>query len=171
MPAGWYTRLVASLTPCPLHSSHRLAELAALGRGVASSALVGVWLRAGGRPVRLTTYHGHHRCRFLFSRDLGWLLRHCASVAVRIGREIVMLSSDELIRVRALRVVAGIPYLPSLAALGALFPDMLRVAGGVEISLRQSSAEEVLAACARARLPILRTRVIYRRVRPVPSDG
>lgn len=90
---------------------------------------------------------------------------------MRIGREIVVLSSDELIRVRALRVVAGVPYLPSLAVLGALFPDTLRVAGGVEIPLRESSAEEVLAACVRARLPILRTQVIYRRVCPAASDG
>ena len=71
--------------------------------------------------------------------------------------------ADDLIRMRVLRIVAGLPYLPTLEMVRALFPGALDGADSIAVPLRHRTAEEVLAACARARIPIARSRVIYDR--------
>jgi hypothetical protein len=101
----------------------------------------------------------------LIDRDLGRLLERCPAVLVSLGAGVAIVPAEQLIRVRALQVVAGLPYTStytqSVQALCALFPDLRGSAAGLEIPLRQRSAEEVLAACAAAGTPILRSRVVY----------
>lgn len=155
-----------SLTPCPLAPNHPLAAIAALAP---NSELAGVWVRGICRLVGVRFFDKSRRCRstLLLSADLGRLLRSCPSIVVRVGGQPLVMSADALIRVRALRIIAGVPYIPSAGALGALFPGARHTARVAEVPLCRWTAEEVLAACAGAGVPILRSTVVYR---PIP-DG
>jgi hypothetical protein len=147
-----------------------LALASALAQPSAVSPL-GVWFRGARRSLALVATLDCHAHLLLIDSDLGRLLRRCSAVLVRLGPDVAAVPADELIRVRALRIVAGLPYVPTIEALCALFPDSRDVPAGVEVPLRHRSAEEILAACATARTPILCSRVVYGRVGAARGGG
>jgi hypothetical protein len=104
--------------------------------------------------------------RLLLSRDLGVLLRRCDRIAIRHGRRIEILSASLLIRCRVLEIVLGTPFLPPPAQLRELFPALAEGSLGYEVPIGLGSAEEALAICAAARVPVRSTRVRY-----VPMSG
>src|SRR3954467_9705920 len=91
-------------TPLQLHPSSSLASVL---REVAAGERLGVWLRGIGPKVRRGCAAG---ARLAPSRDLGALLCRCDRVAVRHGGGTVLLPADELIRLRVLEIVLGLPY-------------------------------------------------------------
>jgi hypothetical protein len=127
---------------------------------------LGVWLRGGSRRAFLRINWNNHRRLLILSPDLGSLLNCCAWIVVRIrepGRaQVRAVSVDDLILTRALRVVTALPYLPAAGMLRSLFPDLCGGPGGIEVPLAYRSPEEVLAACAAARVPVAGSRVVYR---------
>ncbi|MDQ3224123.1 MAG: hypothetical protein M3Q75_11730, partial [Gemmatimonadota bacterium] len=92
---------------------------------------------------------------------LGYLLRRCARVAVRDGEQMTVVAAERLIGWRALQIVLGTPYLPGLDQLRQLYPEIRLSGGTLVLPLGLVSAEEVLAACAAARLPVAATRIGY----------
>jgi hypothetical protein len=151
---------VSALTPCPIPAEWLLADAVARAP---HEAPLGIWLSAR-RPLTVVAMRGGRSRILLIDGDLGRLLRRCVSIVVRLGTEVATVSADALIRVRALRVVAGLPYLPTRDMLHALFSDALDAPSGVEVPLARRSAEEVLAACAAARTTVLFSRVVYGRI-------
>ena len=141
--------------PCQLLP--RVPLLAVLGHARPGEHL-GAWVRGCTRPLRLRAA----RRALLASADLGWLLRRCGRVAVRDSGRIAVLDGQRLIGWRTLQIVSGAPFLPGLAQLRLLFPD-LRVTGSrIADPLGSGSAEEVLAFCAAEHLPVLATWIDYR---------
>jgi hypothetical protein len=83
-------------------------------------------------------------------------------VAVRDSGHIAVLEGQRLIGWRTLQIVTGAPFLPGLAELRLLFPD-LRVSGGrIAVPLASGSAEEALALCVAERVPVLASWIDYR---------
>ncbi len=72
-----------------------------------------------------------------------------------------VMEAERLIGWRALQIVLGTPYLPGLERLRQLYPEMRLSGGTLLLPLGLGSAEEVLAACAAARLPVAATRINY----------
>jgi hypothetical protein len=106
-------------------------------------------LRAGG-------------CALLASADLGYLLRRCGRVLLRVGEQAAVLGADRLIAWRTLQIVVGAPYLPRVHELCAIYPG-LRVANGhLELPLGLGGAEPALGACAAAGVPVAATWIEYR---------
>jgi hypothetical protein len=130
---------------------------------------LGVWLRGSGRPALLRVRWNGSRRALILSPDLGGLLRRCVWIAVRVREPsrsaVTVARSEDLILTRALRVVTALPYLPTADILQSLFPDVCGGPAGIEIPLECRSPEEVLAACAAARVPILASRVVYQSTR------
>jgi hypothetical protein len=62
---------------------------------------------------------------------------------------------------RALEIVLAAPYLPAPDQLRALFPTARVREGLVALPIGLGSAEEALAVCAVARLPVAATRIAY----------
>jgi hypothetical protein len=143
----------ARLRPAvPLHELIRLARPA---------AVLGVWLRTCVRPAAI-------RCRgpggprhLLAAEDLGYLLRRCREVAVRDGDRVARVPSGVLLGWRVLEIVLATPYLPSAEQLRAMFPACRLREGVIALPIGLGSAEEALAACATARLPVAATRIVY----------
>ncbi len=62
---------------------------------------------------------------------------------------------------RVLEIVLAAPYLPAPDQLRALFPRARVREGVLALPIGLGSAEEALAACASARLPVAATRIGY----------
>jgi len=159
---------VPALTPCPIPAA--LPFLDAVTRAPWGASL-GIWL-SSRRPLSVVAISGGQQRILLIDGDLGRLLRRCTSILVRVGADAVVVSADELIRVRALRVVAGLPYVPTSSRSTSpahsvshlLCSEAHAAPVGVYIPLGYRSAEEVLAAYAAARVPVLFSQVVYGRV-------
>ena len=143
-------------SPAPLPAA---TPLEAIVRLVVPGPPAGVWARGCSRMQRWRVRGG----RLLVGPDLGALLRRCDSVVVRDGRRPVAVPSAMLIRWRVLEIVLGTPYLPPPNQLRLLFPGLRSSALRVAIPLGLGSAEEALAVCARERLPVVASRIAYRR--------
>jgi hypothetical protein len=124
-------------------------------------AVLGIWLRGCARPSAI-------RCRgpsgirsLLAAEDLGYLLRRCSEVAIRDGERVSAVPAGVLVGLRALEIVLAAPYLPAPDQLRALFPTARVREGLVALPIGLGSAEEALAVCAVARLPVAATRIAY----------
>jgi hypothetical protein len=62
---------------------------------------------------------------------------------------------------RVLEIVLAAPYLPDPGQLRALFPAARVRPGAFALPLGLGSAEEALAVCAAAQLPVVATRIGY----------
>lgn len=142
-------------SPLPLHPASPLAPVI---RQALPGERLGVWVRGIGPRLR----HGHvGRARLAVSGDLGTLLRRCDRVAVRHGVEPVILPADELIGLRVLEIVLGLPYLPAAERLQTLYPA-LRCHGGVlALPVGGDPPEEVLGCCAQRGIPVAASRIRY----------
>ena len=149
-------------TPLPLPSECPLGLLLPLIHGRKE---VGVWVRGSRRQLRLHIYSAGQVSPILISRDVGYLLRRCSSVAVRVGKQAVVLSSEELIRARVLQVVTGTPYLPSAERLRSMFPGIELGSAGFSISIQHQLPEEVLSLCLTHGIPVAKSRIDYGRTR------
>lgn len=119
---------------------------------------LGAWVRGIGARAR----YGHAAgARLVLSGDLGVLLRRCDRVAVRHGAEPVLLTADELIGLRVLEIVLGMPYLPAAERLEALYPALRSHGGVLVLPVGADSPEEVLGRCAASRIPVAASRIRY----------
>ncbi|HEX5005185.1 MAG TPA: hypothetical protein VFV65_07700 [Gemmatimonadales bacterium] len=143
-------------SPLPLHPSSSLASVV---REAAPGERLGAWVRGIGPRVRRGRAAGAH---LALSGDLGALLRRCDRVAVRHGAEPVVLSADELIGLRVLEIVLGLPYLPAAERLQALYPNLRNDGGVLAVPVGADLPEEVLGRCAQGRIPVAASRIRYR---------
>ena len=143
-------------SPLPLHPSSSLASVV---RHVAPGERLGAWVRGVGPRVRCGRAAG---ARLALSGDLGALLRRCDRVAVRHGAEPVLLPADELIGLRVLEIVLGLPYLPAAERLQALYPNLRHDGGVLALAVGADPPEEVLGRCAQGRIPVAASRIRYR---------
>ena len=140
------------------HPLHPLSSLASVLRQALPGERLGAWVRGIGPRVRRGRAGG---AGLTLSGDLGALLRRCDRVAVRHGAEPVVLPADELIGLRVLEIVLGLPYLPAAERLQALYPA-LRCHGGVlAFPVGADPPEEVLGHCAQGRIPVAASRIRY----------
>ena len=128
----------------------------AAGRGV-----LGVWLRGCTRPQAIRCRTPAGPCHLLAADDLGFLLRRCGQVALRDGVRVRLVPSAVLLGWRVLEIVLAAPYLPPPHLLRQLFPTARVREGVVGLPLGFGSAEEALALCASAGLPVSATRIAY----------
>src|SRR5262245_1736511 len=142
-------------SPAPLPAGTALASVVGL---VPAGSMAGVWVR-GCRRIQYWRTRGR---RLAVGQDLGALLRCCDLVVVRDGSRPVAVAAQLLIRWRVLEIVLGTPYLPPPRQLRLLFPGLRGSAGTFAIPLGLGSAEEALAVCAHARLPVVASRIAYR---------
>ena len=143
-------------SPLPLHPSSSLASVV---RQVAPGERLGAWVRGVGPRVRCGRAAG---ARLALSGDLGALLRRCDRVAVRHGAEPVLLPADELISLRVLEIVLGLPYLPAAERLQALYPNLRHDGGVLALQVGAHPPEDVLGRCAQGRIPVAASRIRYR---------
>lgn len=73
-----------------------------------------------------------------------------------------MLSAETVIRWRALQVLVGAPYLPSLEQLRAIFPEADLDHSGFLVPTHSRSPEEVLAECVVNDIRVRESRIVYR---------
>ena len=144
-------------SPAPLLPS---SPLGGVLRAACRGERVGVWVRGIGPRVRLgcATATG---ARFALSGDLGALLRCCHRIAVRQGADPVLLPADELIGLRVLEVVLGLPCLPPPERLQALYPGLRVHEGVLALPIGRDSPEEALGLCAADRIPVTASRIRY----------
>jgi hypothetical protein len=127
----------------------------------ARNAVLGVWLRGCGRPLKVRCRAPRGPCHFLVSEDLGYLLRRCARVALRDGEAVRAVPAGDLVGCRVLEIVLAAPYLPPPHQLRELFPDARVREGVVALPLGLGSAEEALALCAAEGLPVSASSIAY----------
>jgi hypothetical protein len=144
-------------SPAPLLPSLPLATLLQPAR---RGERIGAWVRGIGRRVRLG-WVPRVGVRLAISADLGALLRRCDRIAVRQGLAPVLLPAEELIGLRVLEVVLGLPYLPAAERLLALYPGLRVHEGVLALPIGPDSPEEALGACAAGRIPVVASRIRY----------
>ena len=120
--------------------------------------LLGAWVRMGRWPLHLRA--GGRA--LLAAADLGYLLRRCARVLLRVESRSTVLAAETLITWRTLQIVVGAPYLPQTHVLRALFPRLTVSEGRLSLPLGLAAPESALAACAAARVPVTATWIEYR---------
>lgn len=141
--------------PLPLSSDLPLQWLAG---HTCSGSVLGAWTR---EPIHTLEIHCPTGGRVLVSADLGFLLGRCSRVALREGREVVVLEADLLIQWRALQVVTATPYLPGLERLSAIFRRARFDSNGFLVPIANRSPEEVLAECVAAGVQISGSTIVY----------
>jgi hypothetical protein len=144
-------------SPAPLLPSVSIGLLARLAR---PGERLGAWVRGIGRRVRIG-YAGSPRIGLALSGDLGALLRRCDRIAVRQRRSPVLMPAEQLIGLRVLEVVLGLPYLPEAEGLRTLYPGLRVHEGVLALPIGQDSPEEALGLCAARRIPVVASRIRY----------
>ena len=97
----------------------------------------------------------------LAADDLGLLVAGCSQVVVRDGEQMLSVESGVLVGWRVLEVVLAAPYLPTPGQLRDLLPGARVRDNELALPIGLGSAEEALAACAAARLPVAESRIGY----------
>jgi hypothetical protein len=145
-------------SPARLRPATALRAILPLAR---PDIVLGVWLRGCARPAAL-------RCRgtgglrhLLAADDLGYLIHRCGQVVVRDGERVAPVPAAVLLGWRVLEIVLATPYLPDPDQLRTLFPAARVRQGVVALPIGLGSAEEALAVCAAARVPVAATHIGY----------
>lgn len=146
--------------PLPLSPDLPLIELLACAR---LPGPLGAWVRPCVRTLRVYQLPPLARRWILASPDLGFLLTRCNHIAIRDGERLVVLEAERVIHWRALQVATATPYLPGLARLQMLFPELHATASGFVVPVRKESAEEVLALCVEEGMLVTGSRIVYAR--------
>jgi len=128
----------------------------------APGGVLGVWLRGCTRPQTIRCRGPDGPRQLLASEDLGFLLRRCATIALRDSGAVRAVPAGVLLRCRVLEIVLAAPYLPTPRQLRELFPSALLREAVIAVPLGLGSAEEALALCAAEGLPVSATRIAYR---------
>jgi len=144
-------------SPAPLLPSSPLALVLGLAR---RGERIGAWVRGIGHRVRVGG-GAPTGVRLALSADLGALLRRCERIAVRQGAAPVLLAAEELIGLRVLEVVLGLPHLPAPDRLRALYPGLRVHQGVLALPIGRDSPEEALGLCAAGRIPVVASRIRY----------
>ena len=144
-------------SPAPLLVSSPLASVLRMAR---RGERLGAWVRGIGRRVR-PGYAPSKGVSLALSADLGALLRRCGRIAVRQGGAPMLLPAEELIALRVLEVVLGLPYLPAPERLRVLYPGLRVHEGVLTLPLGRDSPEEALGLCAADRIPVVASRIRY----------
>lgn len=118
-------------SPARLRPRVQLRDVLALAR---PGAVLGAWLRGCTAPLAIRAHGPAGTLHLLAAEDLGLLVAGCRHVVIRDGERILAVPSAVLVGWRVLEVAL-------LLGLG--------------------SAEEALAACAAARLPVAASRIGY----------
>ena len=145
-------------SPARVRPAVSLQSLIPLAR---PGSVLGVWLRGCQRPAAVRCLAPGGARHLLVAQDLGYLLCRCARVVVRDGERLTPVPSGVLVGWRVLEVVLATPYLPRPDQLRELFPAARVHQGLLTLPLGLGSAEEALAVCAAARLPVAATRIGY----------
>ena len=119
---------------------------------------LGAWVRAARWPLHLRA----GGCALLASTDLGFLLRRCPRIVLRVEQGPAVLAAETLIAWRTLQVAVGAPYLPRAHALRGIFPGLAVSEGRLSLPIGLDPPEPALAACAAARLPVSASWIEYR---------
>ena len=143
--------------PLPLPLEFPLRLLTSLIQG---ERLAGAWIQGSGPGRRLTISANGRSVAVTIGQDLGQLLSCCARIVVRAASSPILVSAEALIHWRALQVVVGAAPRPEVKE---IFPDAELEPGGFTVSTETRSAEEVLANCVRHGIPVMESRVVYRR--------
>ena len=143
--------------PLPLLPTLPLTEL--LIQAGQPGAL-GAWMRGCSRTLQLQE-HGSQIRRIIVSSDLGFLLAHCSHVALREGRDLVILEAETVIRWRTLQVVTSSPYLPGSEQLATLFPGIRSDGTRLDIPVGDHPPELVLAELRARGVQIVGTSMQY----------
>jgi hypothetical protein len=106
-------------------------------------------LRAGGRVLLAAT-------------DLGYLLRRCAGVLLRVERRAAVLPAERVIAWRTLQVVIGAPYLPQMHSLATVLPEAVLERNRLSMPIGLAPPEPALAACVAAHVPVRASWIEYR---------
>ena len=144
-------------SPAPLLPS---SPMALVLRQARRGERIGAWVRGIGRRIR-SGYAVPGRVHLTLSADLGALLRRCDRIAVRQGATAALLPADELIALRVLEVVLGLPYLPAPERLRVLYPGLRVQEGVLALPIGRDSPEEALSLCAAGRIPVVASRIRY----------
>ena len=144
-------------TPAPLLASSSLAHVLRLAH---RGERLGLWVRGIGRRIR-PGYAPSQGVSLTLSADLGALFCRCARIAVRQGGAAILLPAEELIALRVLEVVLGLPYLPAPERLRVLYPRLRVHEGVLTLPLGRDSPEEALGLCAADRIPVVASRIRY----------
>lgn len=144
-------------SPAPLLASSPLASVLRLAH---RGERLGAWVRGIGRRVR-PGYAPSKGVSLALSADLGALLRRCGRIAVRQGGAPMLLPAEELIALRVLEVVLGLPCLPAPERLRVLYPGLRVHEGVLTLPLGRDSPEEALGLCAADRIPVVASRIRY----------
>ena len=142
-------------SPLPLHPASSLTWVL---RQASPGERLGAWVRGIGPRVRRGQAAG---AGLALSGDLGALLRRCDRVAVRHGTEPVVRPTDELIGLRVLEIVLGLPYLPAAERLQTLYPGLRCQGGVIALPVGADAPEEVLGRLAQRRIPVAASRIRY----------
>ncbi len=145
-------------SPARLRPRTTLRDLLALAR---PGAVLGAWLRGCPNPVPIRAAGPAGTLQVLAADDLGLLVAGCSQVVVRDGERLVRVASGILIGWRVLEVVLAAPYLPTPGQLRDLLPGARVRQNELALPIGLGSAEEALAACAAARLPVAASRIGY----------
>ena len=156
-PPGWG---MFSGPPLPLAAEFPLRLLPPL---IQNESRAGAWVRDSGPRHRVIIRAGGFCVAIIIGQDLGQLLQCCARIVVRNGSVPLLIASEALLHWRSLQVVVGAPYLPTPERLKEIFPEAELAPGGFQVSTQLRSPEDVLANCVRHGIPVIESRVIYRR--------
>ena len=121
---------------------------------------LGAWVRS----VRWSLHLRAGGCALLVATDLGYLLRRCRQVLLRVEQRPAVLTADTLIEWRTLQIVVGTPFLPPPHVARGIFPGLSLAHGRLSLRLGLDAPEAALAACAAARLPVSASWIEYRAV-------
>jgi hypothetical protein len=144
--------------PLPLPPEFPLRLLTSL---IQNERLAGAWIQGSGPRRRLTISAGGRSVAVTIGQDLGQLLSCCARIVVRSGSSPIVVTAGALLHWRALQVVVGAA--PGPDQLKGIFPDAELEPHGFWVSTGMRSPEEVLASCVRHGIPVMESRVVYRR--------
>ena len=153
--------------PLPLSPDLPLSALLACVR---PPGPLGAWLRDCRHRLRVYDTGGVNP-GLLVSPDLGFLLGRCSHIALRQGREPVVLEADVVIEWRTLQVVTATPYLPGVERLSARFPGLRPDPSGLLVPIRTRSPEEVLAECLAEGMQVAGSRIVYARAEGGEAEG
>jgi hypothetical protein len=142
-------------SPSPLLATDVLTAVVSL---VCPGELIGAWVRGCRRLLHLRSAGRS----ILAGSDLGLLLRRCNRIAIRHRDEIVVVTAEQLIAWRTLRIVTGATDMPGVEQLRSLVPQLEARGSRIDVPIGRGAPEETLAACVAARVPVLASWIAYR---------
>jgi hypothetical protein len=145
----------------PLLPQYPLAQLVGLLDTRDTREPLGAWLTGVDDVISICVTARGRCCRMLLSGDLGLLLARCHRVAVRQGSQAHVMTSDAVMRLRALELGITRGSAPNPERLQELFPGVVLEGTEIRIPLQSVLPEVVLAECVTHGLTVTQSRIVY----------